>query len=129
MEKETQSGDREFAVAVSKRWVEASDWVVVIVGWNYGTVSDEEGANGLSVTEWEDRDAVTLLKKTFVFVAGDPRRQRQTSIGCPPKRMRTSIRTGICRSAERGADSEAQEVQRGPRDAARANVRKPGEFP
>ena len=57
MEKETQSGDREFAVAVSKRWVEESDWVVVIVGWNYGTISDEVGADGLSVTEWEYRHA------------------------------------------------------------------------
>ena len=72
MEKETQSGDREFAVAVSKRWVEESDWIVVIVAWNYGTVSDEEGAAGLSVTEWEYRHAVKLRKKTFVFVAGDP---------------------------------------------------------
>jgi hypothetical protein len=73
MEKETQSGDREFPVAVSKRWVDQSDWVVVIVGWNYGTISEEEGANGLSVTEWEYRHAVRQRKKTFVFVAGEPR--------------------------------------------------------
>ena len=37
MEKEVQSGEGEFPVAVSKRWIEESDWVVVIVGWNYGT--------------------------------------------------------------------------------------------
>jgi hypothetical protein len=72
MEKETQSGDREFVVAVSKGWVEESDWVVVIVGWNYGTISDEEGASGLSVTEWEYRHALALRKKTFVFIAGSP---------------------------------------------------------
>ena len=70
IEKETQSGDREFAVAVSKRLVEASDWVVVIVGWSYGTISDEMGADGLSVTEWEYRYAFGLGKKLFVFVAG-----------------------------------------------------------
>ena len=72
MEKETQSGDREFAVAVSKRWVEESDWVVVIVGWHYGTISDEPGADGLSVTEWEYRNAFERGKKLFVFIAGNP---------------------------------------------------------
>src|SRR5262249_1379645 len=79
MEKETQSGDREFAVAVSKRWVEESDWVVLILGWNYGTISDEVGADGLSVTEWEYRHTLALIdkernkeKKLFVFIAGDP---------------------------------------------------------
>jgi hypothetical protein len=72
MEKETQSGNREFAVAVSKRWVEESDWVVVIVGWNYGTISQEPGADGLSVTEWEYKYASQLRKKLFVFIAGDP---------------------------------------------------------
>ena len=51
MEQQTQSGDREFAVAVSKRWVEESDWVIVIVGFNYGTISDKPSSNGLSVTE------------------------------------------------------------------------------
>jgi hypothetical protein len=72
MERETQSGDRESAVAVSKRWVEESDWVVVIVGWNYGTISDEKGADGYSVTEWEYRHASKLRKKVFVFMAGYP---------------------------------------------------------
>ena len=72
MEKNTQSGGREFAVAVSKRWVEESDWVVAIVGWNYGTISDEPGADGLSVTEWEFRHASKLGKKLFVFIAGSP---------------------------------------------------------
>lgn len=72
MERETQSGNREFAVAVSKRWVEESHWIVVIVGWNYGTISDEPGADGLSVTEWEYRHAIELGKKVFVFIAGEP---------------------------------------------------------
>lgn len=72
MEKETQSGDQEFAVAVSKRWVEEADWVVLILGWNYGTISDGEGADRLSVTEWEYRQAVKLGKRLFVFLAGEP---------------------------------------------------------
>jgi hypothetical protein len=72
MEKETQSGAREFAVAVSRRWVEESDWLVAIVAWNYGTISDEAGADGLSVTEWEYQHAIKQGKKTFVFIAGDP---------------------------------------------------------
>ncbi len=72
MEKEVQSGDREFAVAVSKRWVEESDWILLVVGWNYGTISTEPDARGLSVTEWEYRRAVELGKKTFAFVAGEP---------------------------------------------------------
>lgn len=58
MEKEIQSGDREFAVAVSKKWVEKADWVVLIVGWNYGTISTEDGADGLSVTAWEYQHAI-----------------------------------------------------------------------
>jgi len=71
-EKETQSGDRESAVRVSKRWVEEAHWVVIIVGWNYGTISDEEGADGLSFTEWEYRHALKHGKKLFVFIAGNP---------------------------------------------------------
>ena len=73
MEKEVQSGDRELAVAVSKRWVEESDWVVLIVGWNYGTISSDPAATGMSVTEWEFRHAVELGKRTFPFVVGEPR--------------------------------------------------------
>lgn len=72
MEKETQSGEREFAVAVSKRWIEKADWVVVIVGFNYGTISSEQDADGLSVTEWEYKHAVARDKKIFVFMAGHP---------------------------------------------------------
>src|SRR5215204_685330 len=73
MESETQSGNREFAVEVSKRWVEESDWLILIVGWNYGTISDEPDAAGLSVTEWEYRHACGFPeKKVFAFVAGAP---------------------------------------------------------
>jgi hypothetical protein len=73
MEEETLSGDREFAVQVSKRWVSESDWVVLIVAFNYGTISDEPQAHGLSVTEWEYRHAVKPpAKKVFPFIAGEP---------------------------------------------------------
>ena len=71
MERAVQLGMREFAVAISKRWVEESDWVVLIVGWNYGTISDEAEAQGLGVTEWEYRHAEKLKKKPFVFLAGE----------------------------------------------------------
>src|SRR5215831_13424431 len=77
MEREVQTGDRELAVAVSKRWVEESDWILLIVGWNYGTVSTEAAALGLSVTEWEFRHAVDLRKKTFAFVAGEPQTENE----------------------------------------------------
>jgi len=72
MEREVQNGEREFPIAVSKRWVDESDWVVLIVGFHYGTISDEDGSRGISVTEAEFRYAVELGKKTFVFIAGDP---------------------------------------------------------
>jgi predicted Zn-dependent protease with MMP-like domain len=41
MEKENQSGERESAVAVSKRWVTKSDWIILIVGFHYGSVNDD----------------------------------------------------------------------------------------
>ena len=69
MEEMPQTGDREFAVEISKKWVEDSDWVVLIVGHNYGTISKEDGADGLSVTEWEYRHASRKDKKIFVFLA------------------------------------------------------------
>jgi len=71
MEKETQSGNREFAVAVSKAWVDKADWLVLIIGWNYGTISDEPGADGLGITEWEYKHAFESGKKLFVFMTGD----------------------------------------------------------
>lgn len=70
MENAVQTGEREYPIAVSKKWVEDSDWVVLIVGWHYGTITEEEDAAGIGVTEWEYRHAVTLGKKVFVFVAG-----------------------------------------------------------
>jgi Domain of unknown function (DUF4062) len=73
MEKENQSGERESAVAVSKRWVTKSDWIVLIVGFHYGSVDDDPTSEGLSVTEWEYKHAVSLRdKKIFVFMADDP---------------------------------------------------------
>ena len=72
MEKEVQSGERELAVDVSKRWVEESSWVVLIVGWKYGTISPDPKFGGISVTEWEYRYACELGKKVFCFVVGEP---------------------------------------------------------
>jgi hypothetical protein len=71
MEKEVQSGERELAVDVSKRWVDESSWVVLIVGWRYGTISPDPKFGGISVTEWEYRYACERGKKVFCFVAGE----------------------------------------------------------
>jgi hypothetical protein len=73
MEREGQTGEREWSVDSSKRWVEESDWIVVIVGFHYGSVSDHSDAEGLSMTEWEYRHAIAKGgKKVFVFMADDP---------------------------------------------------------
>ena len=74
MEDNTQSGAVESAIEVSRRWVAEADWIVLILGWYYGTVP-EDGPKGISVTEWEYREAVRLKdagqnKRIFVFVAG-----------------------------------------------------------
>jgi len=72
MEEAVQTGKREYAVALSKKWVKDSDWVILIVGWHYGTITDEKDADGLGVTEWEYRHALALGKEIFVFAAGVP---------------------------------------------------------
>lgn len=72
METEPQTGDGETAVEISKTWVEASHWVILIVGRHYGTITGEEGANGKSVTEWEYRHALAKEKKVFLFLSGPP---------------------------------------------------------
>ena len=73
MEREGQTGEREWSVDISKRWVEDSDWIIVIVGFHYGSVSDQPEAEGLSMTEWEYRHAIAKGgKKVFVFLADDP---------------------------------------------------------
>jgi uncharacterized protein DUF4062 len=74
MEWEIQRGDRQWPLDVSKRWVEESDWIIVIVGFYYGSVSDQPEAEGRSMTEWEYRraDAPGTKKKVFVFLADDP---------------------------------------------------------
>jgi hypothetical protein len=73
MEEALQTGNREYPVGLSKKWVEEADWVVLIVGWHYGTITEEEGAEGLSVTEWEYRHADEKRKPIFVFMPGDVR--------------------------------------------------------
>jgi hypothetical protein len=70
METKTQTGDGEYPVEKSKLWVEESDWVILIVGRHYGTITNEVDVNGLSVTEWEYRHASALKKKIFVFLSG-----------------------------------------------------------
>src|SRR5262245_2677631 len=73
MEDEPQSGDREGPAEISGRWVDDSDWLILIVGWNYGTVSTEPDSDGLSITESEYRRARhDPPKKVFSFIAGEP---------------------------------------------------------
>lgn len=71
MEEAVQDGSLAGAMAVSKEWVTQSNWVVLIVGWNYGTILTEGNDEGLSVTEWEYNFSVALNKKVFVFMAGE----------------------------------------------------------
>lgn len=71
MEHEPQTGERESAVAISKKWVEGVDWVVLIVGWHYGTIVHEAGATPTGITEREYDHAVTCTKKVFVFLGGE----------------------------------------------------------
>jgi len=82
MERQTQSGDGEFAVKVSRDYVNQAEWMILIVGWHYGTISDEPGANGLSVTEWEyqeyeKRKAADPRMKLFVFMPGELNTENQ----------------------------------------------------
>jgi hypothetical protein len=65
---EEKDGERNTPLDDSRQWVRSSDWVVLIVAWNYGYVPPNESC---SVTEWEYREAVHSGKKCFVFLAGD----------------------------------------------------------
>lgn len=72
MEHQLQIGIAERPLAVSKRWVDESEWIILIVGFAYGTVVADPEAEGCSITECEYRHAASSdKKKVFVFVAGD----------------------------------------------------------
>jgi len=71
MEEAVQDGSLAGAMAVSRQWVAESDWVILIVGWNYGTIMADGSSAGLSVTEWEYNFSVSMNKKVFVFMAGE----------------------------------------------------------
>jgi Domain of unknown function (DUF4062) len=71
MEQAVQDGSLAGAMAVSRQWVSESDWVVLVVGWNYGTIMADGSSAGLSVTEWEYNFSVSMNKKVFVFMAGE----------------------------------------------------------
>lgn len=78
METESQTGERDTAIEISKKWVEESDWVVLVLGWWYGTIPENKNENseGLSPTHWEYRHAMELMeknpkRKVFVFVTGE----------------------------------------------------------
>jgi hypothetical protein len=73
MDTEPQTGERKTAVEVSRGWVSQADWMILIVGWNYGYVHPHENPEAISVTEWEYRQAThsTPPKERFVYLAGD----------------------------------------------------------
>lgn len=71
MEQAVQDGSLAGAMAVSRQWVSESDWVILIVGWNYGTIMADGSSAGLSVTEWEYNFSLAMNKKVFVFMAGE----------------------------------------------------------
>ena len=71
MDNQGQSGERRTAVEVSTRYVKDSDWVILIVAWNYGFVPS---GGEMSVTEWEyrfAREKCDPKKPCFVFIAGE----------------------------------------------------------
>ena len=68
MDTEALDGQRMSAIERSKKWVIDSDWIVLIVAWNYGYVPLNEKC---SVTEWEYRQAEKDSKPCFVFLAGE----------------------------------------------------------
>lgn len=69
MDTQGQDGEPSTPLDVSRAWVrDKSDWVVLIVAWNYGYVPD--GAP-CSVTESEYLTTLELGKKCFVFIPGE----------------------------------------------------------
>ena len=86
MHTKVQDGERKTAVEVSRGWIRKADWVVLIVGWNYGFVPPNQK---ISVTEWEYIEATEQSKKCFVFVSGDP--DKDGDRGYYPKREREPV--------------------------------------
>jgi hypothetical protein len=77
MDTQELDGERLGSVAQSRAWVAEADWVVLIVGWHYGHVAEDQR---VSVTEWEYLEAASERdsagrprppKKIFVYLAGD----------------------------------------------------------
>ena len=76
MEEEVQTGDQKPPIKKSLEWVKKSEWMVLIVGWHYGTISKEPGNDGRSVTRWEYDYTVELKeddpkRKVLVFLTGN----------------------------------------------------------
>jgi len=73
MDTNSPTGEDKTPISTCKGWVEDADWVVLIIAFHYGHISDEEEAKGLSITELEYEHAKFLGKRVFVFIAGTPR--------------------------------------------------------
>jgi hypothetical protein len=79
MEHNPQSGEHEEPAEVSAAWVERADWVVVIVGWNYGDDSDAQQLS--SYTQQEYACALRLERKIFAFLTGEPGSENEYRVG------------------------------------------------
>jgi hypothetical protein len=72
MESALQSGKGETIHQLSEGWANQVDWVLLIVGFYYGEVRAETGADLLSLTECEYNVCSRHRKRCFVFLAGEP---------------------------------------------------------
>jgi Domain of unknown function (DUF4062) len=91
MDNTVQSGERETAAIVSQQWVSEADWVILIVGWNYGYIAPDQD---FSVTELEYRQAIKgtpQRKKCFVFISGDPSTDSNKGYSHKPDREKTNL--------------------------------------
>jgi len=74
MDNQPLDGVAEPADTRSWAWIAEADWVVLIVGWNYGTwASTTKNGKAISITEGEYLTAMedSPPKKCFVFLAGE----------------------------------------------------------
>jgi hypothetical protein len=91
MDNSVQSGERETAVKISQQWVSEADWIILIVGWNYGYIAPDQQ---LSVTELEYHQALNNTprpKRCFVFIAGDPETDGANGYTYNPNQEKTNL--------------------------------------
>ncbi len=68
MDTQMQDAERTTPLDVSRSWVRESDWVVLIVAWNYGWIPPGQTC---SVAESEYKEAIDKGKQCFVYLPGE----------------------------------------------------------